>query len=1132
MPSSLRQPEQSIQLPLTHRLDQAAAHVGVTDRRDVEDIATMRVSVNSLLELQSQIGAALENYKELPAVSAWLKEHAVLLRDSVTEDQRAAAGIVLITEGDLVPNYRSRARVGWVAVVAGDKGQRATLLLITVNSAIDRGLPSVETSRGLNAWSQLMTWSWDWADAALTMRFVRDDRMARDPEVFAPINGAVKDRVGGIYTWGSEQINPAVDDFRAIIGVATSSNNAIRDKQKLLGGTVTAMKRGDWPFHERHLPLGLRLPTVADPATGKEMRAAGPPELDRAASAVAQRMFERLAAGWHRVDIAIEEALWGARNVRGHLLLLGIAPLLTKAQQAKARKFASGLPSEAQRLLLLEALAQAAKGNLTNGTRAAARRAASEFAGGVFQHAEFYRTGELHKMVRGSIKGCLAYNTHRPLFLFEDERQISEAIPPQQVMTLAQFQEQQPAHPYFRLPVQDQKSYREYGFFHHLYQLPTPVELTRVEWDRVQTKLRPDERMRRTASRKGQSGPTAPLSQLAWVQDGYEHRIRLDHAAYEILRAPVGAHWTTEARPVARATVWKVHRVLGKRLTDLSTDLHVTPLPILKRQLNAAPAVEDPVDVARRERDALLSEQSRLEKEAAGTQREIALLDPDKPSDTRQLRRNKASVAEIDARLDELESQLIPAAEAEIAAAAARVQPPDPAEQTDDGLVEQLTAIDSNPLIVVGAALEQLADGEKATTASPELAQAVAWLLNDGKGLHLAFGTGRELLLGLTLTVPSETGIPRELDAGSIELTDTTGRLRGKPTDPSSTTLRDEAARTTLMDRSHESFMHQHGWSYTFLVEVLRDWLQQRHVAFGAVNALVDAAMCGDPRWPQPSIVYAYLTSKGNKKQKTAAASGAARSFAAEHLVEPILAAYVHHGDCWPARATGLVRTPLAPLREGIALITAQPGARADRASVAGSLGIGSDKIAALFSLPDLPLPVVQLTHHAVAVPTCGRHEDCKRPNAPMTRVVAVPETMLLVAGQLAQHGSVLVCEHCRRPQGPYWDRRPLLPVHLEHWDAPRTRVNAQNPKDRTYIAKAPSQGWTALPRRRVSAATAAGILDIGVKTLDRLVQEGILAVQARHDTRGGFTFARDDLEQEHVQTAAAAYRRPARRAK
>lgn len=1150
-------------IPLFGKLDQALTHASTispqetlptADRLDVSEHATLRVSVKSLKDLRTQIRAGEIEWGDHPALGAWLRQHAHLFEPEVEEQARADSGIIKVVEGDLVTGYASRERVGWVAAAHDRHSDRFVILNIVVDTAIGHDLPSQERTGGLNAWSLLVTWTWDWARAANTLRFLRDDRMARDLGVFADIHGAVRARAGGVYTWGSEILDPANDscDFRAVIGAATSANDAKRTKVKLVAGAVSTMRAGSWSLNPKHLPLGLAPATAVNARTGLDEEVEGAPTIDPAGAAAAERMFKHLAAGWSSRDIAVDEALRGARNEDGVLRLIGLAALLTPKQRGAARRLAQGLTRESERDAVLAAIdrrdqQEAADGDVTDGLRASAVQVTKEMMTRVFQHLRFYETGRHTQLLRASIPARADYHGNRPTLLFNDHREIPErGIAPGQAMTFDEYRAKHTNtftvggrngdavelidHPFFyRLTPRAQQQHGEWGFFEHTYSdWPAPFTLTADEWRHVHRNCNPRWLTARTGAPgpRVQSGPTAPLAQLRWSQDDRQLRLRLDHDAYVVLAAPADRSFTAEARPLAKVSARGLHRSLGRLLRELGTTLTVAPLPILRHRVGAEPAAATPVERAQQHLETLHAERGRRKARRKGLREELADIRGADDPDQEEADEARQSIGEATASIRQLDEEIGAATDALKEARSVPPTRPVGNEEASD-LAAQLTAVDTNKLLVVGTALEELGRSEE-RVAPPELANAVAWLLDDGAGLALTRQDGRKMRLGVTLTVPGDDGLPRQVDGGHVLVTDTTGGIRGKQRSPDLPTLREEAAREVLRDHNYEQFIERTGWSYTFLVEAIRDWLHAGGIAGGAATALLDAARTGNHHWPAPPIVYAYLTCNGNITAKAEAAEEAARKRDAIQLIDPILAAYITSSHGWPTRGTGLVRTPLASLRQGIAFVAAQPGARVNRTAFAQRFHIDRSTVAGLFRDPNLDgVAGAALTPTEITIPRCGRTDgSCPSPTTLMTHVVAVPELMLLDAGPLAHHGRILVCTSCRRPSGDYWTDRPLPDVYLDHWDTPAKRVSAHNPEHRTFIADPPSASWPILAPPRLSLQAAARRLNIAYATARKLVDDGVLPAAAVHNYRGGYTVDPADIDRDHVRRAASELRR------
>ncbi len=552
------------------------------------------MSGSQLRKLEGQLSTTHSG----PGVAEWLREHGPLI---INDDREAlaAAGVIRVVDGDLVPNYRSDRRVGYVGFVQNPATGKWWVVTAVASSGADRRLPSMEVSGGLSAWAQLVTWTWTFTASARILRFLRDDRMSRDLEVFAPINGRVKERPRAVYWWGDERIDPHKDNWRAIIGAQTSASGAIDTKTKTFGGRARGWKEGRWTEGELYLPLGLHLPenVNAHGVTAKSKI----PSVDPQTAPTAQRMWERAAQGWNMMAIAVDEAASGARNARGALLALRVAPLMDAGQRDRTAQLSSGLAA-AEQGMLDDVLAGADRPR-THAEFASCRQAATEYSKRVFQYANFYRTGHLWKMFTSNLPGQTSIDGESLTFLVADVRTAPTDLEPYQVRTIAEYERDHPDHPIFKIRETNPDRFEEIcalGFTTEILEMPTPVKLTEAQWNAALANI-PAEWLEqlRTGYVKRQSKPTAPLAQLRWLDDDGDHdwRIQKDHCAYVLLRGRIGAP-SAQASAVARVKCADLHRSLGKNLLVLASTTELAPDPL--RVLTTPPAAQrtDPVAVA------------------------------------------------------------------------------------------------------------------------------------------------------------------------------------------------------------------------------------------------------------------------------------------------------------------------------------------------------------------------------------------------------------------------------------------------------------------------------------------------------------------------------------------------------
>lgn len=1097
-------------IPFAAKLQRLADHHGI-DRRDVDEVAGLRVSTKSTQALTNQAspdGALAAN----PAVKAFLASHEQRLIAG-DDAELARHHIVRVNEGDLAPGYISGARVGYAAFSQNPDTMKWTVVLAVANSAVLRRLPSKESTGGLSAWIQMVTWTWAWADACRRLRFVRDDRMARDLEVFAPINGRVKERAGGAYWWGAERIDPHRDNWRAIIGAQTSSVDAVRSKGRLLNGRANAWARGEWTEKAEYLPVGLHLPEVVD-EHGVTCRSKIP-AVDPVMQPIVQRMFEHAALGWKWAAIAADAAADGATNGRGAYLALMVAPYMNREQRERARQVVDRHPGPAAEKLR-DALDKA-DGAVSKAKKDRAARAAIEFCKRTFQQLDSYRHGQMWKMHVNTLPGSTRTDDHLFTFIIDDERLVPDTI--EKVFTAAEYEALHPGHPLWRIRASDSDYYAEIcqiGFVDAQIKLPTPVTLSEEQWGAVAAAV-PDNWLtgKRTGRpRKESSEPTAPLSQLSWTTEDDSWVIWQDHGAYEFLRGKPGAK-ADDMNRVGRVPCSIVHRAVGTWWVELAQELDeaIEPLPVLQAATPDVAAI-DPIATAEVEVAQLETELAQKERTLQGALRDRAGLDPDNEGERRRYERYGKTIAAIEDEIDVAEQSLAAAVTAlEQATAGAATRPSSPEAETDDSPVD----VDANPLIAIGARLCKLAD-EQHHLDVPETSAALAWMLNNGQLLDVRFGEGRDLHLEVKgIRVPGRT-VPQLLSGRTFTFTSTKGRLRGKATDPTLPNLAEEAARWALAEHKATEFRSQHNWSYPFLVEVLRDWLQDHGLAPGAVNAIISATLVDDPRIPVGPTVYAWLTTAGKGKARRAAAEAAGARLGETHMVDPIIDAYIHHGNAWPQRGTGWVRRPLSDTRKLVGLLAAQCSPRSRRADVAKALDIPKAELRTLIHV-DRPLHAVDADHHHVGAKACPR-TDC--PNGMMSIVLAVPEVMLL---HDPKRGAVVACDTCHRPAGTYWDARPLTAVYRERWDTPSSQVNQQDPAARCYITDPTSTAATRMPEPTYSMSTAAKKLGIARSSLSRLIDDGILPAEPVRNRRGGHRIPESALHDPTVLAAASALR-------
>jgi excisionase family DNA binding protein len=1099
-------------LPLIRALQAEADRRGIDRRYDIVGLAGLRVSGKALAKLKTQMGVDLP----VPGLPEWLVEHGPKIVVDAAMDL-AAAGLIRVVERDLAPAHLSRARVGYIGFVEAEPG-KWWIIIAVASSGAKMLLPSKEVPGGLSAWALLVTWTWDWAKSARALRFVRDDRMSRDLEVFAPINGAVQRRRGAAYWWGSERIDPRKDNWRAVIGAAKSADGRRATTELTTGGRATAWQASEWTEKEEYLPLGLHLPETVDEhgVTVKSKR----PAVDPAAAQLAQLMWKRAAQGWDMTDIAVDAAAAGLRNGRGALLAPKVAPLMNAEQLERTAALAAELP-EQQQCLVTAALADAGRPR-THRELQPVRRAASEAAKRVFQYLEFYRSGRLSKLFTNALPGETVVNNVRMTFLVEDERDIAADVDPDQVHTITDFQQAHPQHPIWKVRAEDPDRFEEMclvGFYDGVLELPTPVSLTDEQWEAAERAVPPRWLThRRTGHAKRQSAPTAPLSQLQWIQDDLQWRIWQDHGRYLLLTGPVGAP-VAQLTDVAGVRCAALHRALGDECLRLAGELDdaPAPLPIL---LNA-PTVEavDPGAVA--------------EARVAHIERQIE----DEKNILRQLTRQRAASDEMD---DPLEYESICAnieeAKAKIREfmqdlksahterANVRTAAPE-AERTDGGHDDAFTIdVDANPLVVIGARLQELADTGSALD-SPQMSTAIAWLVDNGELLRCRLGDGRDVHLDVRLRLPGRD-VPQEIEGFTLTLTRSDGGIRGRQRNTSLPTLREEAARWTLRDLNGEAFRQQHGWTLGFLAAELRAWLKGHGFAPGAVNAIIDNALIADPRVPVAPIIYTWATTAGSAAERLDAARSAAARQHVEQMADPIIDAYIHQGAAWPERGTGWVRRPLADVRRLVALVAAQ-GRKVPRRDLAQALSLGYvrddgaavDALTALRNLAriDSPLLPVGMDQHDMWTEPCTRPRARGRCTGRMTTVVAVPETIL--------NGALLACDRCYRPAGEYWTKRPLPIGWQEPWDAPTATVNLMEEAGRSFITRPADTAHLKLAEPTYTVTTAASKLHIGPRSVERLIDDGVIRAAAVVDDRGGWRIPAREVERAEVVQAAAALR-------
>ncbi len=945
----------------------------------VLEVATMRVSSRHLKKLQLHLDEGGRLYEDHPVIGPWLES----LPDDIliaTDGYRRRHGLIRVEMRHCHPEARGTARVGFVAVA--HVGTSAVLVVMVADSASEE---NIETRNGeANGWAELVVAAWTWAAVARRLRFQRDDRMNRSNAVFVRIHDAVRSRAGGRYLWGDREIDPHQQGFEAICTANRSSEESESGKVRRLSGRLRKLQRGAWPLGL--VPVGLRRPVTHD-ARGKVVPDdESPLEADPDQGPMLEAVLRSYANGVPKTTIAVIHALEAARDGKGTLLLVPLMPLLKETLRAKAAALLDdwvdqGVITDVEAGWVREAITVPS----THLRRVKARMSAYQFVDRIVRAAPTLRTG-VHRCVQvASIPGRADYNGWHPSFIVD----MAAAVPEDSECSFVVESELPFDHPYWTLSKKRRKRIRKYGFWEFRIPCGSPVALEDSVWRQIDERAERGRNQRRTAA-----GRSRPLAGLVFESEGATWRVGQggDVATYRFEQQDPPANEVGRYHTIAAA---HANAQLGNVLLSLAERVETAALPLVP---TARESTDTPHE-AQAELDRLRSELSAIDERLVGYARQLATHEPG----TRRYQATEAAQKEDEQRADELERDLIPAAE--LAAEAHRTTPQALIEDE-----EEVVDADFSHLVTAGLGLLR-AD----PYGPPELADAVTWLTDSGRGFHdLRVGEDpRQILVDVRVRVPLADGSVEWMEAGTMDLTD-----RKLASDRLGQYIGDAARRLLFEGESVDALAERYHWSRGDVLTRVASWLAKHSSLNQYLRHAVVTAAAARGNICAPAVVYASVTFDHE-------ALGALRQEHGDWIVDRVREAYLADEASW-SHASAWLRAPVASWRSAMASIATHGPARY------GSLIASVEGLTNTEQLRDSLLPgrrahwqpPLNVVDGWVTAAVCTRAECPGGGQAKITGFLPVPELLVRAEARF--------CVYCWCPEG---SDHPLPPAYRRLWD-------------------------------------------------------------------------------------------------
>lgn len=1023
----------------------------------ISEALGVRVSIRGRAAIDGHLHEAMRHHEHHPVLGGWLDGLPDDILRHPDDEYRAQHGLLRVDQRHTHPSARGDALVGYVAVPVVNG--RGCLVALVGTSASLATVSWEHLPRPMTLWALLILGMWSWASSARTLHFNRDDRMARDLEVFAPINGAVKERPGAVFYWGHERVDPHVDDWRAVIGATKSAaDNKARLENTTSGAVSRLLRDGGWPHT---VPVGYRRATTRDASEAEVADTTRPLVPDYGQSEELEAVLRGYANGASKTPLAVEGALLGARNGDGKLMVRALASALSPEQRQQAIDL---LPS----ITVNDREAEVARQELRDAPSSARARlvaidAAAAYVDRILNTRAVLRTG-VHEGLRAApspTKGKLEYHEHKPTFVVDDVSVIRDDTDGQFVSEA----DLPDGHPWFALDDERRNHLRATGFWHYQLAWGSPVDLDEDTWQRIEERLR---RQQEDFHARRASISQRPLAGLTWTQerDGRPWRLHLggtgDTTSYQVLGAPVAELSSRggmlNAERLAAIHTTELHERLARLLLDLDARSAAEPLSLLTPQA-ALPA--DDSASAQAHLTALRNELEHLEAVVLpGHARELAKLD----EGSRQYRSAAIARDEDEQRAEELETRLIPAAEARLAPVGsqpdAQAGPPEA-----EAAAGEATEADFAQIRVAAATL-----ANTGTTAPAALHNVLVYLLDGGAGLSNFRRVGkRQILIDVDARVALTDGSVEWIHAGTLDVTD----RRQTPTRKKDFIT--EAARILLRDRQPVvDVATRFGWTVGELLTLL----SQHYLAPAGIDrelrpAILLTAATDRTDLPTPEVVHALVEGEP---------TGALDHRHGAWIVEQIRSAYLGGpGGKW-AHAKGFVRRPLEAFRTAVVSVAAS--GRTHRKTLAGAVdGIANEQMVKDFFVPGRAShwqPPLLIDERGWLEPHRCRRSLCPGGgNAPMTGFTPVPE--LLVTGD------AVFCEYCHHSL--HGNRLPE--VYTLPWDVADLDVRLIELRGIPFVAEPPRP--VSLGKAMLSSREFAEQVDLPPHVIQAMCRDGTL---------------------------------------
>jgi predicted DNA-binding transcriptional regulator AlpA len=959
--------------------------------------------------------------------------------------------------------------VGYVAVNVVD-GIGVVILLIANTASAETITVGNDT---INGWAAIVVGTWAWAPMARRLRFPRDDRMARDDHVFSTILRSVKARPGSHVFWGREKLDPHADGWRLLVGARKSSDENEARKARTTAGALRKARDGAW--NSGTPPVGYRFGCSANVRGELVADLDLPLEPDASHRAELEAVLTDYSHGLAKSATGVAAARRGARDGNGKLIAPAAVPLVPRKDRKDFRSALSQLHESGEITAVeLQRIDVELERTASTAMRRVATTCTNNYVDRIVQ-ADSLRTGVLVQLRCAPTKGCPEYLGWYPTFVVLDRDDLPEESEGGQYVPEGDLA---PEHPYWKCTSRKRKKLRDHGFWLFHNNLGSPVELDAGTWTRIQDRRRrdQDEFYRRVAG----DGNARPLvGAISRDENGRSFKIRSggDAATFvvDVLDASQGAVRREDWVHLHTLRATNVLHALGELLLGLDERAGESPIPVVRAPVEPETAEE----LEEGEMQSLVRELALLDERLKGYARELAGMS----EGTASYRATIAVRDEDAARWDDLESRLIPEAQARVHAVPKLVDDTPKEETEAPAGFAQVAA--------VGLGLLRCNPYGPAP-----LARALSWLIEDGEGLsNLRTGTHpRQVLIDVRVRVPLADGTIEWVDAGTLDLTDhslDTNRIDELVSDAARRLLRDGEPATDLAKR--------YDWSVPDLLRHVAGWLSET-VRNSYLRAAAVTAAASEADVPVGKVLHAVASHSGDEIAALEMRYG-------RWIIGNIQRAYLAPESSW-SHATGWIRRPLGPWRAAM-LGVARSGAVRRHSLVALVPGISNDEMLKDALHPGRTShwqPPLQLHDGWVSPFICDRKQCPGGGAAPMTGFLPVPE--LIIAN------SVVFCEYCGVPSG---GGEPVPAAYRQLWDVASTTSSLSRADGIPTMAEPPDAPVLACSLRTRDVANRVGLPD---HTITRMASDR--EIPATLSATGKWVYNERDLERPSVIAAFA----------